>query len=373
MATHAVLHPATLAAGALGVVLATIDIAPSIGAIADADGAARLCHHGDARHRRIFLPCRAECRGRLLQPVPLFQVLKMSSGFGLLAAISAAWFLIGSCLLAVPMAVQMTHRPRPHRTSKRGCSVPRRAAAIVCPMAHTAASNSTATSPIISDSRTELIRAHGALRYAVTLPTDLRVIIGRDSWLFLNGDGTIEQATGRLLREPAIAKFADRAAALQTRLQAKKARFLVAIPPNGSTINRFRLPAWAADKPAVVRIRSDDDALLPHAASRSWICGRRCSLPIRSIRPTAARIRTGTSSARLSPTTPSSMPCASLSWAIDPDRVLRGFETVPGGDLARLLAVSAEVSDEEARIDLSLQSAACTVKTSIRSSKAVVT
>jgi hypothetical protein len=40
-------------------------------------------------------------------------------------------------------------------------------------------------------------------------------------------------------------------------------------------------------------------------------------------------------------------------WVIDPDRVVAGFETVPGGDLARLLAVSENVSDEDARIDLS--------------------
>lgn len=40
-------------------------------------------------------------------------------------------------------------------------------------------------------------------------------------------------------------------------------------------------------------------------------------------------------------------------WAIDPDRVLRGFQSVPGGDLARLLAVSTGVTDEDARIDLS--------------------
>ena len=54
------------------------------------------------------------------------------------------------------------------------------------------------------------------------LPSDLRVIIGRDNWLFLNGDGTIEQATGKLLREAEIAKFADRAAALHTRLAGKE-------------------------------------------------------------------------------------------------------------------------------------------------------
>jgi hypothetical protein len=37
---------------------------------------------------------------------------------------------------------------------------------------------------------------------------------------------------------------------------------------------------------------------------------------------------------------------------IDPARVLKGFERVEGGDLARLLAVAADVSDEDAVIDL---------------------
>ncbi len=73
--------------------------------------------------------------------------------------------------------------------------------------------------------RSELVRAHGRLRYAMDLPSDLRVIIGRDNWLFLNGDGTIEQATGMMLREAAIAQFADRAAALRAQLAAKGADF----------------------------------------------------------------------------------------------------------------------------------------------------
>ena len=99
--------------------------------------------------------------------------------------------------------------------------------------------------------RSELVRAHARLRYAADLPSDLRVIIGRDNWLFFAGDGTIEQATGKLLREAQIAKFADRAATLRTALAAKGARLIVAIPPNGPTINRARLPAWAAEAPAV--------------------------------------------------------------------------------------------------------------------------
>ena len=99
--------------------------------------------------------------------------------------------------------------------------------------------------------RATLVRAHGRLRYAVDLPADLRVIIGRDNWLFLNGDGTIEQATGKLLRTGSIARFADRAAAVRTQLAAKGTNFLVAIAPNGATVNRARLPAWAAEPAAV--------------------------------------------------------------------------------------------------------------------------
>ena len=39
-------------------------------------------------------------------------------------------------------------------------------------------------------------------------------------------------------------------------------------------------------------------------------------------------------------------------WIIDPARVLRGFVPVAGGDLARLLALSKGLADEDAEIDL---------------------
>ena len=103
--------------------------------------------------------------------------------------------------------------------------------------------------------RRDLVRLHGRVRYAIDLPSDLRVIIGRDNWLFLNGDGTIEQSTGKVLREAAIVTFADRAAALHAHLAARSARLVVAIPPNGSTVNRARLPAWAGELPAGRQLR----------------------------------------------------------------------------------------------------------------------
>jgi len=200
--------------------------------------------------------------------------------------------------------------------------------------------------------RQQLVRAHGVLRYAVLLPTDLRVLIGRDNWLFLNGDGTIEQATGQLMREAAVAKFADYAAKLQARLNARNTRLLIAIPPNSPTINRARLPAWAAEKPAM----SEYDLMMKALAARGVAATdlRPPLLAANSIHPTYRR--TDTHWNRYGALVAYNAVVEALGkpdWVIDPDRVLRGFEPVAGGDLARLLAVSADVTDEDAKIDLS--------------------
>jgi alginate O-acetyltransferase complex protein AlgJ len=273
-------------------------------------------------------------------------------GAGLLARYRRYWFVIGLCLLAVPMMAQLAElrevvsedegrmlSPAPAwpRSPDQWRALPRD------------------LDRFLADHfglRPQLVRAHGALRYAIVLPTDLRVIIGRDRWLFLNGDGTIEQATGRLLREPAIAKFADRAAELQKRLKARNARLLVAIPPNGSTINRSRLPAWAATKPAV----TEYDLMMKALAARdvAAVDLRPALLAINSIHPVYRR--TDTHWNRLGALVAYNSVVEVLGeadWTIDPGRVLRGFESVPGGDLARLLAVSDSVTDEDAVIDLS--------------------
>ncbi|TMJ01352.1 MAG: hypothetical protein E6G97_15800 [Alphaproteobacteria bacterium] len=199
--------------------------------------------------------------------------------------------------------------------------------------------------------RAELVRAHGRLRYSVNLPSDLRVLIGRDNWLFLNGDATIEQATGKVLREAEIVKFADRAAALRTRLAAKNIRLLVAIPPNGPTINRARLPAWAAEAPAV----TEYDLMLRALAARgvAAVDLRPPLLAANAANPVYRR--TDTHWNKLGALIGFNAVVGALGrsdWAIDPARVLRGFVPIPGGDLARLLAVADDVTDEDAEIDL---------------------
>jgi hypothetical protein len=200
--------------------------------------------------------------------------------------------------------------------------------------------------------REQLVRAHGVVRYAVLLPSDLRVIIGRDRWLFLAGDGTIEQATGQVLREARIAEFADRAAQFQARLASRDARLLVAIPPNGATINRARLPAWAAAKPP----KTEYDLMLAALAARgvAAVDLRPTLLAANSLRPVYRK--TDTHWNRLGALVAYNAAVEALGepgWVIDPDRVFREFEPATGGDLARLLAIDADVGDEDAVIDLS--------------------
>jgi hypothetical protein len=274
------------------------------------------------------------------------------SNLGLLTRYRRPWFAIGLCLLAVPMMVQLAELPEALSEDEG------RMLSAAPPLPRSLAQWRTLPRDLdrfLIDHfgfRAQLIRARRPPLCGHAADRSARVIIGRDKWLFLNGDGTIEQATGRLLREPAIAKFADRAADLQKRLKARNTRFLVAIPPNGSTINRSRLPAWAGGKPAM----SEYDLMMNALTSRgvAAVDLRPPLLAANSIHPTYRR--TDTHWNRLGALVAYNAVVEALReprWAIEPDRVLRGFESVPGGDLARLLAVSADVTDEDARIDLS--------------------
>jgi hypothetical protein len=271
---------------------------------------------------------------------------------GLLARHRRWWFVVGLCVLAVPMLVQVlqptattsenearTLSPAPAfpRSLEKWRLLPRE------------------LDRFLADHfglRSELVRLHGVLRYAVLLPTDLRVVFGRDEWLFFNGDGMIEQSMGLFMREADIAKFADRAAALQAKLRAQNAEFLVTIPPNSATIMRSLLPAWAATKPAI----SEYDLMMKALAARGVPAAdlRPALLAANAVEPMYRR--TDTHWNKLGALVAYNAVVDALhrpDWKIDPARVFRGFEPVAGGDLARMLSVSADVADVEAKIDLS--------------------
>src|SRR5262249_46225616 len=152
-------------------------------------------------------------------------------------------------------------------------------------------------------------------------------------------------------RTSAITAFADRAAALKARLAARDTRLLVTVPPNGSTINRDRLPGWAGPASS----ETEYDLMMKALGARNVqaLDLRPALLAARSRYPVYRR--TDTHWNRLGALVAYNAVVAALArhdWTIDPARVLKGFEVVEGGDLARLLAVSTDVTDEEARIDL---------------------
>lgn len=271
---------------------------------------------------------------------------------GLLARYRRPWGLVLLAALAVPLAVQLM---QPAEVSSEG------EARMLSPAPQWPASLPQwlalprEIDRFLGDHfglRSELVRAHGRLRYAVDLPGDLRVVIGRDNWLFLNGDGTIEQSTGKVLREARIASFADRAATLHARLAAKGAQLVVAIPPNGSTVNRARLPAWAGEAPPV----TEYDLMMRALAARG-VTAVDLRVPLLAANATApAYRRTDTHWNRFGALTAYNAvvrAAGKSDWVIDPARVLKRFERIEGGDLARLLAVSDHVTDEDAVIDLS--------------------
>lgn len=201
--------------------------------------------------------------------------------------------------------------------------------------------------------REELVHAQGVIRFALAaLPIESPVIIGHDRQLFLNQDKMIEQSAGRLMRTAAIAAFDEHAARLQARLRAANAQFLVAIPPNSSTVLRALLPAWAADQPVI----TEYDAVMAALAERK-IAAVDLRPALSAANSTAPLYRrTDTHWNRLGALIAYNAVVNALGrpeWTIDPRRVFHRFETVPSGDLARLLAVSAFVSDEDAVIDLS--------------------
>jgi alginate O-acetyltransferase complex protein AlgJ len=200
--------------------------------------------------------------------------------------------------------------------------------------------------------RDPLVRLNGLLRYAMVSPTDLRVVYGRKKWLFFNGDGMLQQSMGLLRRERDIERFADFAANYSRRLAQNKITLLVAIPPNSATILREQLPAWASDKPAV----SEYDLMMQALASRH--------VTTVDLRPTlraanvsgATYLRTDTHWTKRGALIGYNAVVTALGrtdWSIDPALVVRGDAMVPGGDLGRMLGVSADVDDVDAVIDLS--------------------
>ena len=99
-------------------------------------------------------------------------------------------------------------------------------------------------------------------------------LIGASGRLFYRGNEMLQQSAGLVYRPARVAETADLLAEMNRQLAARGIRFLVAVPPNSSTIYQDDLPYWAQRNGRA----TEYDLLLEdlrRAASRRSICARR--------------------------------------------------------------------------------------------------
>jgi alginate O-acetyltransferase complex protein AlgJ len=201
--------------------------------------------------------------------------------------------------------------------------------------------------------RAQLIHANAFVRYKLSSPTSPYVLYGRDGFLFYLEHRTLEQSMGLVIRNKPLERLADFLAQLHLELSRRNIRFLFTSPPSNSTINRRRLPAWAATPPAV----AEYDVLLQLLAARG--------VPALDLRPAlqtensarATYFRTDTHWNFLGAVIARNEIVRAVGhpeWMLDISRIFRGFRRTYGSDLPRLLGVSNHIAeDQDAEIDVS--------------------
>ena len=111
--------------------------------------------------------------------------------------------------------------------------------------------------------RHALIRAYANLTRPL-LGGGASVMIGRDGRMFYLGDEMVRQSAGLILRDRRVAETADFVAEMEEALAGLKIKFLVAVPPNASTVYQEDLPVWAQSRGR----RTEYDLFLAALAAR---------------------------------------------------------------------------------------------------------
>ena len=93
--------------------------------------------------------------------------------------------------------------------------------------------------------RQALITAHRELTKPMLGFGNYNVLVGRNGRLFYLGEDTVRQSAGLVLRDERVSQASALLARMNAALAARGIKFLVAIPPNASTIYQDDLPLWA--------------------------------------------------------------------------------------------------------------------------------
>jgi alginate O-acetyltransferase complex protein AlgJ len=112
--------------------------------------------------------------------------------------------------------------------------------------------------------RHAMIRLHKDLAKPVLFTENNVVVYGDDGRLFALGDDMVLQSAGQLLRGEKVAETANMLADMNDAFARRGMKFLVAVPPNSSTIYQDDLPKWAKNPGK----RTEYDALIDELSAR---------------------------------------------------------------------------------------------------------
>jgi alginate O-acetyltransferase complex protein AlgJ len=170
------------------------------------------------------------------------------------------------------------------------------------------------------------------------------VLIGADGWMFYRGGAMVQQSAGLLRRDALVDGVADLLATMRSTLAARGVRFLVASPPNSTTIYGSQMPLWARNR----GMRTEYDVLLDDLAARGVL-----GVDLRPVLITAEAQGRGyyqhdthwAPRGALVAFNAIVLADGRPDWVLDPAQVLGPPGTIRGGDLARMLGVETDVSE----------------------------
>ena len=191
--------------------------------------------------------------------------------------------------------------------------------------------------------RHAMIGLHKDLTHPVILKVNTAALIGRDGRMFYQGNEMIRQSAGLVLRDERVADAVDMIASMRDALLKRGVRFLVAVPPNASTIYQDDLPIWAQRKGRT----TEYDLFLEDLAARGVeaVDLRPAMMAVRAEGDEAYLMHDAHWTARAALAGFNAVVAADghPDWKIDPATAIGPPAPRKGGDVARILGVEDDV------------------------------
>ncbi len=199
--------------------------------------------------------------------------------------------------------------------------------------------------------RHRLIRLHTDLTKPLLAKGNDYVLIGRDGRLFFLGEEMVRQSAGLVLRDRNVSDAADMLAAMNDAFRRRGIRFLIAVPPNSSTIYQDDLPIWARNGGR----RTEYDLFLEDLAARG--------VKAVDLRPALrAALEQGPTyrmydshwnmRGALAGFNAAAEAAGHPDWRLDPASALGPPTTLKGGDVARILGVDDSAAENSESLAL---------------------